>query len=209
MRLAARLTLVLLPLLPVYTGAQVYFTGALMYNADASGNDVSGAYEYDTFSTPNTNNSKFTVNGSTDIAFPLSAGTNSFSVSGGSVGPNVGFGLFFSNTATTFTGPFSAVPNLVVVDNVGAPSTFAFATTGAQISTYGQYSGEVAYSGVVSYLLGGYSVTVTSFDYYSGTASATLVLTLTAVPEPGTWTALAGLVGLGFAAYRRRQPRRA
>ena len=38
------------------------------------------------------------------------------------------------------------------------------------------------------------------------TALCVLQLTATAIPEPGTYVALAGLVALSLAAFRRRRP---
>ncbi|MSU69732.1 MAG: PEP-CTERM sorting domain-containing protein [Opitutaceae bacterium] len=197
MRHAIRLVLVLLPLLLTRTEAQ-----ALIYDSDSVGNDVAGPWEYDTFS--GTPNAKFTIGGVIDVALPLAVGTNTFAVSGGSVSSNFGFGLYFSSTATPFAGPFSAVPNLVVVDAPGPGSTFGFATNGAQVSTYGQYSAVVPYSGVTNYVLGGYAVTVTAFDYFSGSAS--LQLTVTSVPEPSTCVSLgSGFLLIGLVQFRRRR----
>jgi hypothetical protein len=174
-----------------------------MYGADSSGTNVGGAFEYDTFLTPNTGNSKFTINGAYDIAYALSPGANSFAVAGASVGPHTGLGLFFSNTATTTTGPFSAAPNLVVADHPGSGTTFFFASANVMVATYGQYSGDVIYSGATSYQIGGYNVTVTAYDL--GAAGNNLTLLVTPIPEPTTSSAVAGALVIGWAWLVRRR----
>ena len=182
--------------------AQIFLAGALMYDANGSGGNASGAYEFDTFSTPNTANSKFNINGTTDIALALSPGANALALSGGSFGSYSGLGLFFSSTATAFAGPFAAVPNLVVVDAISSGTTFSFVNAGAMIATYGQYSGDVSYSGATSYQVGGYEVTVTGFDF--GASGNNLQLFVTAVPEPSTIAGWIGLTALGVVAWRKR-----
>lgn len=186
--------------------AQIYFTGALQYYANSSGGNIGGAAEYDTFVTPNTANSKFTVNGATDIAFSLSTGANTFALAGSGSGSSYqGLGLYFSSTATTITGPFSAAPNLVVVDNISSGTTFSFVTGGSLVATYGQYSGDVSYSGATSYQIGGYEVTVTGFDY--GVGGNNLQLFVTAIPEPSATAAVSALGVLGAVLVRRHARR--
>ena len=184
--------------------AQIFFTGALQYYANNAGANVGGASEYDTFSSPGTGNIHFSANGNTAFAYALSPGINSFTLAGSASGSSYqGLGLYFSNTATTFVGTLGDVPNLVVFDDVNASTTFAFATNGVNIATYGQYSGDATYSGTTSYQVGGYDVTVTAFDYTGG--SANLSLLVTAVPESSAYAAFAGLALLGFAAWRRKR----
>jgi hypothetical protein len=197
--LASLLFTVLLP----GARAQVFFTGALMYGANNSGTNVGGASEYDTFVTPNTGNSKFTINGATDIAYSLSPGSNAFAIGGATIGTYTGLGLFFSNTATPGSGPFAAVPDLVVVDNASSGTTFFFAPGGAMVATYGQFSGDVSYSGATSYQIGGYEVTVTAYDM--GAAGNNLTLFVAAIPEPTTSSALAGVLVIGWVMAMRRR----
>ena len=197
-------TLLVSALLPC-AEAQIFFTGGLQYAADSSGGNAGGAWEYDTFSNPDTSNAKFTVNGSTDIAFSLSLGANAFALgSGGSSGSGYqGLGLFFSSTETPFSGPTGAAPNLAVVDGITAGTTFSFVTAGALVSTYGQFSSEISYSGATSYQIGGYQVAVTAFDF--GASGNNLTLTVTAIPEPSV--TVAAMAGVTFAAVLFRRGR--
>lgn len=194
----------LLATLAVDTHAQIFFTGALQYYATGSGGNQSGDAEYDTFS-PGTNNSMFTVNSATGFAYSLSVGTNTFTL--GSTGTGTahqGLGLFFSNTATTFAGPAGAAPHLVVVDAIGAGTTFSFATGGSTVATYGQYSGTAIYSGTTSYQVGGFAVTVTTFDHGG---SANLQLSVAAIPEPASNALIGAAAVLGMAFLGRRVSR--
>lgn len=189
-------------LVPCMRG-QIYFTGALMYTANASGSNSGGSGEYDTFVTPNTNNAKFTVNGSHDIAFSLSLGSNTFTVSNPGNGSSFqGLGLFFSGTAATMTGPFASAPNLAVFDSVSSGTTFSFITAGANVATYGQNSGDVSWSGATGYTVGGYVVTVSAYDY--GATANNLQLSVTAVPEPASNALVGAVVALGLVLCRRR-----
>jgi hypothetical protein len=205
---AARLA-VFLPLVLFGARAQVmYLTGALAYQSDSSGNDVGGAWEYDTFS--GTPNAKFYFNGVNDFALPLSPGLNSFAVTGasGTATPYFGLGLYFATTATTFTGPFDAAPNLVIQDHANTGTIFAFATNGAQVSTFGQFSTLANYSGATTFIGGGYVATISAFDYDAGTLSGTLLVSVSAVPEPSALILLAvGILTLGTRGFWHRLQR--
>jgi hypothetical protein len=194
--------LVLVALFTSGASAQIFFTGALQYYATGSGGSQDGNGEYDTF-VPHTGNALFTVDGSTGFAYALSAGTNTFTLSGTAPGTSFqGLGLFFSDTATTFTALPGAIPHLVVVDGVAPGTTFSFATGGSTVATFGQVSGTGSYSGVSSYEVGGYSVTVATFDFGG---SSTLQLSVSAIPEPSTGALLAAATALGLAILARRR----
>ncbi|MDI1319544.1 MAG: hypothetical protein PSW75_05030 [bacterium] len=188
--------------------AQIYFTGALQYYA-ASNGGYTDASLYDTF-VPATGATTFTVNASTGFFYLLSPGANTFTLghTGGAGTGYQGLGLFFSNTGTTFTGPFSAAPNLVVFDNTFPSTTFSFPANGIQVANYGAFSGATIYNGATSYQLGGYDVTVTVFDYdFAASSTPTLELFVTAVPEPSASAALAGAAMLGLVVWRRASAR--
>jgi len=123
-------------------------------------------------------------------------GTNTFSVfrAAGTASPFFGLGLYFSFTATPFSGPFDAAPNLVGVDAPGAGSVFSYATSGAQVSTFGQFSTLATYSGATSFASGSFLVTITAFDYDAGTSFGALQLSVVAIPEPSVFACL----GLGL-----------
>jgi hypothetical protein len=194
--------LVLFAVFTTGASAQIFFTGALQYYATGSGGDQGGNGEYDTF-VPHTGNTLFTVDGNTGFAYALSVGMNTFTLGGTAAGSSFqGIGLFFSDTATTFTGPTGAVPHLVVVDDVAPSTTFSFATGGSSVATFGQISGTGSYPGATIYEVGGYNVTVTTFDFGG---SSTLQLSVTAIPEPGNAALLAAVAALGLTIRVRRR----
>lgn len=176
--------------------ADAYVSGGLIYWSDAFGNNVAGAYEYDTFST--TANSKMFLNGdSSDPVIALSLGDNVISFASPH-GPALSLGIFLSSTAAATTGPFGLAPDLVVTGEPGAV-TPTIPADGILVSTLGQFSPSVPYHGRNYVDIGSDRVTVTGFTYVGGTGTVTL--RVGPVPAPSS-LALLGLVG---AIPRRRR----
>lgn len=72
-------------------------------------------------------------------------------------------------------------------------SGFAFAKTGIDLATIGQFSGSGAYGGATGFSVGAESVSVTGWD------GTTLQLTASAIPEPGSaCLTLFGAMALAF-----------
>jgi len=172
--LALTLTLMLMLITISSARAQIYLNGVLAYQAGGDGSNTGGAGEYDTFSP--TPNFKLSINGQgTDISIPLALGDNNFTFSNSYGFGQAGLGLFIGTANTPYPGPFASLPNLAVYGN--GPSVPA---AGTLIATYGQYSGDAAYSGATSFIGGGYAVSVTGYTY-DGFSAGTFRLTVSAV----------------------------
>lgn len=178
--------------------ADTYLTGALIYWSDAVGNNVAGAYEFDTFST--TPNSKMSLNGdSSDPVVALLPGLNVIDFASPH-GTTLSLGLFLSSAAVANSGPFGLAPDLVIAGDPGAivPTIPA---AGVLVSTFGQFSPSVAYHGLNFVDIGSDRVTVVGFTYSPSGGSGTVTLRVGPVPTPGS-LALLGVAGL--LARRRR-----
>ena len=128
----------------------------------------------------------FNVSGS---ASPV-AGTNN-----GSVSATTGTFTYGGNLTFNFTGA-----------GVSGATYDLFNTTGATLGSASFTSVSIAgsYASAFTNSSGIWSATVGGLNWAFTEATGDLVLT-TAIPEPSTWAALAGLSGLAFAAGRRRR----
>ena len=180
------------------TFADTYVSGALIYWSDAVGNNVGGAYEYDTLST--TPNSKMSLNGdNSDPVIALLPGLNVIDFASPH-GSTLSLGLFLSDTAAATAGPFGLAPDLFVTGAPGASSP-TIPAAGVLVSTFGQFSPSVAYHGNNYVDIGADRISLVGFTF--GTAGAgTVTLRVGPVPAPGAFALLSAAAG--FATRRRR-----
>lgn len=169
----------------------LFLNGALAYNSNGLGQNVGGAFEYDTFG--NTGNSQMIVNNlGPNISIAITLGANDFTWANAAVGS--GLGLYIGTVSAPVAGPFGLGPDLVIGAGGFAPAAGVF------VPTYGQFSPEVSYSGATSVTDGEIIVTITGYTFNGG--GGTFQLTATEVPTPGA----AALLAMGaLTALRRRR----
>ncbi len=178
--------------------AETYLTGALIYWSDAVGNNVAGAYEFDTFST--TPNSKMSLNGdASDPVVSLLPGLN-FIDFASPHGTTLSLGLFLSDVAVANSGPFGLAPDLVIAGTPGAVAP-TIPAAGVLVSTFGQFSPSVPFHGLDYVDIGADRVSVVGFTYSPSGGNGTVTLRVGPIPAPGS-LALVGVAGL--LARRRR-----
>lgn len=210
--------------LVVPASAQVSLSGASAWTSDSTGtrgvgywDTVEGIYGNVYFFTGTTGTPTFLNSGNTNASLvpgvSLATGANLVQFAANSTQPSyTGINLFFDGDLTQ--------PRISgLVQNGGttsfSPVTAATTTWGEGVSTNGAES--------FSYTTGGFTVTLTSLSALSASSSLDLVgnfvtgasgefdtvvsmtLVVSAVPEPATCAALAGLAALGIAAYGRRR----
>ncbi len=105
------------------------------------------------------------------------------------------------STAESLTYGGNLVFNFVNGVTVGTYDAFAF--TDAAPGTFANVS--VSGQGALTPLSGVWSGSYGGFDYVFTEATGDFQVTASAIPEPSSFAALAGLVGLGLAASRRRR----
>lgn len=172
--------------------ADTYVTGALIYWSDGVGNNVAGAYEFDTFST--TPNSKMSLNGdSSDPVVSLLPGLNAIDFASPH-GTTLSLGLFLSDVAVANSGPFGLAPDLVIAGTPGAVAPTVPAA-GVLVSTFGQFSPSVPYHGLGYVDIGADRVSVVGFTYSASGGNGTVTLHVGPIPTPGS-LALVGVAGL-------------
>ncbi len=175
--------------------AQLWVSGVVQYNANATGSSTTEPAEYDNIL--NTNNSPFEINGAArGTTFALSLGANNFTFT--RPGGYNALSFYFGTTADPFARPFASMPDLVAYNFNGTVMTPA---VGALVQTNGQFSGTLPWGGQSTFTSGDWIVAVTELNF--ATSENTFVLTVRQVPTPGA-AAIMGLGGLMAAARRRR-----
>ncbi len=131
------------------------------------------------------------------------AGTNGFSLTGAASpvqGTDYG-SLSFSGTTLTYGGSLDLSFSGTAVS--GASYNLFDFTAGSSASSFSSVSIGGSYTASFTNNSGIWSASSGGFDWTFTESTGDLLVT--AVPEPSTWAALAGLAGLGFAASRRRR----
>jgi hypothetical protein len=104
------------------------------------------------------------------------------------------------------SAPVQTFAGALVVNLTAAPAAGSYQLFGAAGGT-GDFA-SVSITGAESVSLSGLNVWSGSsldFNYTFSEFSGLLTISSTAIPEPGTYAALVGLLGLGFAGLRRRR----
>jgi hypothetical protein len=194
------------------SAATVYLTGALIYDANATGQVInSNLFEYDTFSATAPINMVLNGIGS-DPVIALSTGVNNLTIrTAAGATPFFGLGLFLSQTNTVFPGPNGSAANLYVVDSTAASTSFSVVGNGVGVGTYGNLGGDAIYNGASSFTTGQFTITVTGLDFVAtgSITDATLQLTVvdnsppSPIPLPASST-MALAAGSGTILRRRR-----
>lgn len=157
----------------------------------------------------------------------LSAGSMIFSATGNSTLPDLTVTAGTDLTAASFdatnvgtitlgvggladfarvSAPVQTFAGALVVNLTAAPAAGSYQLFGAAGGT-GDFA-SVSITGAESVSLSGLNVWSGSsldFNYTFSELSGLLTISSTAIPEPGTYAALVGLLGLGFAGLRRRR----
>jgi autotransporter-associated beta strand protein len=173
-----------------------------------------GALRLTTASSGLTGTSSVTIDGGSLISVAagnLALGIGHFSMSAGSVTPGeLGTASSFTLAANknfTTTGGTLNFDIGASLDQIFGSGTGTFSLSNTTLALTGDISVVGSYtlfSGFSSGSVG--NLTITGLDPgFTGSLANTGILTVSAVPEPSTCTALAGAVILGFAALRRRK----
>lgn len=179
--------------------ADAYLSGGLIYWSDALGNNVAGAYEYDTFTT--TVNSKMTLNGdSSDPVIALLPGMNIINFSSPHAS-TLSVGLFLSDSAVATPGPFGLSPDLVVTGVPGA-ITAVIPGSGVEVSTFGQFSPSMPFHGRNWADIGDLRVSIVGFTYATSGRDGLITLFVGPVPAPASMAVL-GMLTLCTGRRRR------
>jgi hypothetical protein len=227
MKRASRIAILFI-LLTVVARAQLTLTGVVAYSADNTGLQ-SGIYWWDSLTggvanvylftgTPGSPAPFLNSGNFTPASYNLTEGIHTirFAVNydhtavGGPVGDYIGLNFYFDGD--TFNNRIS-----VVVPTSGSAPVTAIGS----VNTYGNY-GHLTGAGTALFTSGGFTAEVTALQMTEGTFDivgytstgpsgdfndlvGSFTFTVTAVPEPGTYAAVAGLGALGVAWLRRRR----
>jgi hypothetical protein len=168
----------------------------------ASGSNSVGSFRFYKDNQPGASGWINTTGQITNFVTTPVAGTASISGSGGT------FGSTGTPTASVANGYYGA-NNSTVVSASGAEVFYDISftydpTAGSLTGTFGSIS--ATYTIATADLLGvAPSIGITTRTSTTGTATRFDDLTISAIPEPSTYAALAGLATLGFVAFRRRR----
>lgn len=147
-----------------------------------------------------------TVNGSLDAGDVGSVGTLTFSnnLTLGSTATTT-FDLGTSSDAITVAGQLTYGGTLVLdFASAASPAAYQLFTAGSTVGDFATVSLEGLYSGALANASGSWTYADAISGYTFNFSEATGALTVSAVPEPATFAALAGLAALGLVIGRRR-----
>lgn len=178
-----------------FSGATTINAGSLVIGAGGSIANTSGISV--------AGGATFTNNSATGITKALTVsegatinGTGSVTASGMSFAANLADGVSSVSLGAAFSKGGDLTLNFTNVQ-AGSFTLFSGASIGGSFSNVFVGSNALAQSGSV------FSALIDTFNYSYD--DSTQVMTVSAIPEPATFAALAGLLGLGMAATRRRR----
>lgn len=217
-RLSLIVAMVVFAMTSAANAATITLAGFALYSSTSTGATNSTNFLYS--SNPNfgfgavtlTGTSPVTAAQTLSIDFDLQLGNNTFALALGLVpGGFAGVDLFFSGTSTSYNPVTltSRTPDLAVfVQSYSNSASFAFPAAGVLVHDYVDYGAltyQDAYSGATSFVIGDKSVTVSALQFPPGAGTTgTITLTVSQVPEPGTFSMLLfGSTMLGLVRRKR------